>query len=113
MRLHTLKDLDSTEGTVQLHSNAVDAQVILHPRPSKTDPNDPLRWPRWKKGVAFGSVCAFTFLSNYGIGGLAPAFYGLSIEFGKTQGETTALLLWPILTFGLFVSTVASHSVPP
>ncbi|KAK3362471.1 major facilitator superfamily domain-containing protein [Lasiosphaeria hispida] len=69
MRLHTLHELDRTEGT---------------------------------KHVAFLSVCAFTFLTNYGIGGLAPAFYILSLEFDKTMAETSELLLWPILVLGLF-----------
>lgn len=102
MHLHSLHSLDHTDGTVQLHSSGTSSTIILHPRPSSNNPNDPLLWPKWKKHTAFGSVCAFTFLSNYGIGGLSPAFYGLSIEFNKTQTETTNLLLWPILTFGLF-----------
>jgi MFS family permease len=72
------------------------------PHPSKTDPNDPLRWPRWKKHVAFTSVCAFTFLTNYAIGGLAPAFFILSQEFNKTPTQTADLLLWPILVLGVF-----------
>ena len=42
------------------------------------------------------------FRSNYGIGGLAPAFYILSLEFGKTMTETSHLLLWPILVLGAF-----------
>jgi MFS family permease len=46
--------------------------------------------------------CAFTFLTNYAIGGLAPAFYILSIEFDKSMTETSHLLLWPILVLGLF-----------
>lgn len=92
-----LNDLDHTEGTVLLHSS--DA-LILHPTPHGV--NDPLSWPRWKKTVAFSAVCAFTFMTNYGIGGLAPAFYPLSLEFNKTQTETSALLLWPILTLGVF-----------
>ena len=100
--MHSLRDLDSTEGTVQLHAHDQDGHLILHPIPNPHDPNDPLRWPRWKKHVCFSSVCAFTFLSNYAIGGLAPAFYLLSIEFNKTQTETSALLLWPILVFGVF-----------
>lgn len=41
-------------------------------------------------------------MTNYAIGGLAPAFYPLSLEFNKTQTETSALLLWPILVLGLF-----------
>lgn len=72
------------------------------PHPSDTDPDDPLRWPRWKKHVAFTGICAFTFLTNFAIGGLAPAFYILSQEFGKTPSETSALLLWPILVLGCF-----------
>ena len=47
-------------------------------------------------------MLAFTFLTNYAIGGLSPAFYELSLEFGKTQTETSALLLWPILVLGVF-----------
>ncbi|KAL2353778.1 major facilitator superfamily domain-containing protein [Cryomyces antarcticus] len=74
--MHSLKELDQTEGTVQLRSS------------TNTLPSAPL--------------CTFTFLANYGIGGLSPAFYGLSIEFHKTQSETSALLLWPILVLGLF-----------
>ncbi|KAK8088998.1 hypothetical protein PG997_003959 [Apiospora hydei] len=101
MRLHTLRELDNSEGTVQLHKGG-NRTLELVPRPNETDPNDPLRWPKWKKHVAFGSVCAFAFLTNYGIGGLAPAFYILSKEFDKTVPETSDLLLWPILVLGAF-----------
>ena len=76
--------------------------IVLYPQPSPVDPNDPLRWPRWKKHVAFASVCAFTFLTNFAIGGLAPAFYILSIEFDKSMDETSHLLLYPILVLGAF-----------
>jgi hypothetical protein len=68
MRLHTLKELDSSEGTVKLHTEGDDGAFVLHPTPNPNDPNDPLRWPRWKKHVCFGSVCAFTFLGNFAIG---------------------------------------------
>ncbi|KAK8020846.1 hypothetical protein PG990_005984 [Apiospora arundinis] len=101
MRLHTLRELDNSEGTVQLHKGG-NGTLELVPKPNETDPNDPLRWPRWKKHVAFASVCAFAFLTNYGIGGLAPAFYILSKEFDKTVPETSDLLLWPILVLGAF-----------
>ncbi|KAK3393258.1 major facilitator superfamily domain-containing protein [Podospora didyma] len=107
MRFYTLHELDTTEGTVQLRKAANDAgsdasSLVLVPRPSQNDPNDPLRWPLWKKHVAFLSVCSFTFLTNYGIGGLSPAFYILSLEFDKTVSETSDLLLWPILVLGVF-----------
>ncbi|KAF2735170.1 MFS general substrate transporter, partial [Polyplosphaeria fusca] len=104
MRFTSLKELDRSEGTVQLqhHSSSGKDSIVLLPAPSKTDPNDPLRWPTWKKHVAFTSVCAFTFLTNYAIGGLAPAFFILSIEFDKTMSEISHLLTWPILVLGAF-----------
>ena len=104
MRFHSLKELDDTEGTVRIHNSNQDTHIILHPAPSAIDPNDPLRWPKWRKNVAFSSVCAFAFLANFAIGGLSPAFYLLSVQFGKSQGQTSELLLWPILVFGVFVS---------
>jgi len=61
-----------------------------------------LRWPRWKKHIAFACVCSFTFLTNYGIGGLSPAFYILSLQFHKTPTEAAGLLLWPVLVLGVF-----------
>ncbi|KAK3078989.1 hypothetical protein LTS18_006040, partial [Coniosporium uncinatum] len=100
----SLKELDQTEGTVQLRQpgDTSNGTIVLVPHPNPHDPNDPLRWPRWKKHVAFLAVCAFTFLTNFAIGGLAPAFYILSIEFQKPQSVITELLLWPILVLGLF-----------
>lgn len=104
MRLRTLHELDKTEGTVQLRKEASSSSssLVLVPHPSPNDPNDPLRWPQWKKHLAFISVCAFTFLTNFGIGGLASAFYIISLEFAKSVSETSDLLLWPILVLGVF-----------
>lgn len=100
MRLHSFRELDSSEGTVRTYAPGDKSHLILHPTPNPDDPNDPLRWHPWKKNVCFASVCAFTFLTNYALGGLAPAFYELSIEFDETQTETGNLLLWPILVLG-------------
>ncbi|KAK4231129.1 protein HOL1 [Podospora fimiseda] len=105
MHLHTLHDLDKTEGTVQLRKispSSTTSSLILTPHPSPTDPNDPLRWPPHKKHLAFISICTFTFLTNFGIGGLSSAFYLISLEYTKTQSQTSSLLLWPILILGLF-----------
>nr|POE56177.1 protein hol1 [Quercus suber] len=103
MHFTSLQELDQSEGTVQLYAGDDDQHhLILHPQPNQYDPNDPLRWPSWKKHVCFASVCAFTFLTNYAIGGLSPAFFELSIEYNKTQAEVSALLSWPVLTLGLF-----------
>ncbi|CAK3774877.1 major facilitator superfamily transporter isoform A [Lecanosticta acicola] len=102
MRLCTLRELDKAEGTVQLHSESGDGHLILHPRPNTNDPNDPLRWSRWRKYTCFFSVCFFAFMTNYAIGGLAPAFYPLSLQFHKSTTQTSDLLLWPILALGVF-----------
>lgn len=42
--------------------------VVLVPQPSE-DPNDPLKWPQWKKALAFTSTCTFTFLTTWFAGG--------------------------------------------
>ena len=105
MRFTSLRDLDQTDGTVLLQqttSEEFSSNILLYPQPSPTDPNDPLRWSLWKKHVAFASVCAFTFLTNFGIGGIAPALYIMSIEFNKTMDETSHLLTYPILVLGAF-----------
>ncbi|KAK4167220.1 protein HOL1 [Cladorrhinum sp. PSN259] len=105
MQLHTLHGLDKTEGTVQLRRNTSSnssSSLVLVPHPSPNDPNDPLNWPKWKKHVAFISVCAFTFLPKFGIGGLTSAFYIIPLEFNKSVSETSDLLLWPILVLGVF-----------
>ncbi|KAF1940505.1 MFS general substrate transporter [Clathrospora elynae] len=102
----SLRWLDQTDGTVMLQHAVYDAtsptKTVLFPKPSTTDPNDPLRWPKHKKHIAFASICAFAFLTNFAIGGLAPAFYLLSIEFDKSMDETSHLLLYPILVLGVF-----------
>ncbi|KAF2400137.1 MFS general substrate transporter [Trichodelitschia bisporula] len=101
MHLKALKELDRSEGTVRIRQSG-DGALVLVPQPSPNDPNDPLRWPLWKKHTAFGAVCAFTFLTNYGISGLAPAFGVLAQEFHKSPGEVADLLLWPLLVLGIF-----------
>ncbi|KAK4647839.1 uncharacterized protein QC761_104890 [Podospora bellae-mahoneyi] len=97
----TLHSLYATSGTVTIHSSSSDSPILV-PTPSPLDPNDPLSWPRQKKRTAFLSICTFTFLTNFGIGGLTSAFYLISLEFEKSLPETSALLLWPILVLGLF-----------
>ncbi|KAF2136898.1 uncharacterized protein K452DRAFT_258446 [Aplosporella prunicola CBS 121167] len=107
MHLQTLHELDQTEGTVQLRkppsltTKPDESTLLLIPHPSETDPNDPLLWPLWKKHVCFFASCLFTFMTNYSIGGLAPAFAVLSKEFDKSEDETSDLLLWPVLVLGL------------
>jgi hypothetical protein len=33
------------------HAKKGDGHILLVPQPSLTDPNDPLRWPTWKKWI--------------------------------------------------------------
>ncbi|KAH6984738.1 major facilitator superfamily domain-containing protein [Ilyonectria sp. MPI-CAGE-AT-0026] len=41
-----------------------DIRIILVPQPSLTDPNDPLRWPLWKKWVVFSHGLAYSFFGS-------------------------------------------------
>jgi len=40
MKLHSLHEIDNTEGTVQLHDVLNGGQLILHPAPNPNDPNE-------------------------------------------------------------------------
>ena len=75
---------------------------MLVPQPSE-DPNDPLLIPQWRKNVAFVLLCNFAFLVNFAIGGLAPAFLDLSVEFDKGIADIALLLTYCILCLGLGV----------
>ncbi|KAI1612435.1 major facilitator superfamily domain-containing protein [Exophiala viscosa] len=67
------------------HAKSGHGQVLLVPQPSLTDPNDPLRWPRWKKWMVFANALLYTFLgSNIGpimSGGMEQqsAYFGIPI----------------------------------
>jgi hypothetical protein len=113
MVYRTLKELDSSEGTVQLVDNINGNAHLLHlegtsillvPQPS-ADPNDPLRWPQWRKYVVFINICVYSFLNNCFIGGISSAFYGLSKTYGKSINTISGLLVYPILVLGLGVSS--------
>lgn len=44
------------------HLGTGDSRVLLIPQPSKTDPNDPLRWSTFKKNVVFFNGCWYAFM---------------------------------------------------
>lgn len=71
------------------------------PHPSPNDPNDPLRWPVFKKDVAFSCICVFIFLTNFGVGGLSPAFQVIGRELHRSPAQVTQLITYPVLTLGL------------
>ncbi|KAL4985738.1 major facilitator superfamily domain-containing protein [Aspergillus falconensis] len=43
------------------HVKHGDGRILLVPQPSHADRNDPLRWPLWKKWLAFGNALFFAF----------------------------------------------------
>lgn len=43
------------------HVTHGNAQILLVPQPSLTDPNDPLRWPLWKKWLTFANGLFYAF----------------------------------------------------
>ncbi|KAJ9612972.1 hypothetical protein H2200_002913 [Cladophialophora chaetospira] len=105
MRWRTLKQLDDTEGTVRLHTGngrshqLGDGDLVLFP-PFSEDPNDPLRWPKWRKYLAFGNMCILAFLSNVAAAGIYPAFVQISIEFNTGYAKVTTLSSYLILILG-------------
>jgi hypothetical protein len=43
------------------HATRGNAKILLVPQPSLTDPNDPLRWPLWKKWLTFANGLFYAF----------------------------------------------------
>ncbi|KAK6950179.1 hypothetical protein Daesc_008505 [Daldinia eschscholtzii] len=107
MHFRTLKELDTTEGTVLLFRENLegerhrdDKDLILFPQPS-TDPNDPLRWPRWRKNMAYASVCAFACTNNISGTVYSDVFVLISEHFNVSVDEASGLISWVILTLGV------------
>ncbi|CAM1501265.1 Fc.00g104270.m01.CDS01 [Cosmosporella sp. VM-42] len=106
MPFKTLKELDPTEGTVLLFSATARAQhvagndTILVPQPSD-DPNDPLRWPKWRKHMAFGAVCMFACFNNISGTVLSDSFFTISVDLGVSIDKASGLISWVILILGL------------
>ncbi|KAI1655020.1 MFS general substrate transporter [Daldinia decipiens] len=107
MHFRTLKELDTTEGTVLLFKENLDGErhhgnkdLILFPQPS-TDPNDPLRWPRWRKNMAYASVCAFACTNNISGTVYSDVFVLISEHFNVSVDEASGLISWVILTLGV------------
>ena len=70
MRFQTLNELDSSHGTVLLRSTSTPDQLILHPQPNPNDPNDPLRWPTWKKWMLLSSIFTVQVSMNFNTSGM-------------------------------------------
>ncbi|RDW63686.1 hypothetical protein BP6252_11231 [Coleophoma cylindrospora] len=106
MMFKTAKELDRTEGTVELVSANNEKQhlgtstIVLVPQPSQ-DVNDPLRWPQYKKHLAFSCILLFTFLNNFTFDGPSAGFQNIAIYFNITINQVSGLLSWLVLALGL------------
>lgn len=117
MKFRTLDELCHHEQAVTLvepqaqsehspHLRGTD--IVLVPHPSN-DVNDPLRFPVWKKYIIFSNTICLTFVCNFWLGGLAPAFYILGKEFQINTSQSTGLITFPLLAAGL---CVCKHCLP-
>jgi hypothetical protein len=77
--------------------------IVLAPQPTD-DLNDPLNWTLRKRVSAFITICLFSGLGSWVIGGAGPALVIIMHEF-HTDLQTTVngVLNWSILTLGLGV----------
>jgi len=117
----SLKDLDETEGTVSLvesicprplrteqvgvtrHKHKRGTDIVLVPQPSDGI-TDPLNWPAWKRAVAFTTICTFTFVVSWTLGGLGAAFVELSVSLNANINDVVhGTASWVSLTIGLAV----------
>jgi hypothetical protein len=73
------------------------------PQPSD-DPNDPLNWPKWKKGLAFFFIACFAGLTNWAVAGPGTAIIVMMTEFNTDlEGTVNGVISYCILTLGLAV----------
>lgn len=81
-----LYDARNRHGELQ-HVRHGDGHVLLVPQPSLTDPNDPLRWPPWKKWVTFSNALAYSFLGGVTGPIMAGGILELSASFKEPVRE--------------------------
>jgi hypothetical protein len=80
------------------------SEVVLIPQPSN-DVNDPLNWPKWKKGVALTTVLVFSIISSWLIIAAGNGIVLLIKEFHKSAIETSqGVITWCIFTLGIGVN---------
>lgn len=85
------------------HAHLKGSDVVLVPQPSD-DPNDPLRWPVWRKWAAFTSIITFCAFFSFNINGIGPALLDVAEDFQISPTKTSSLLTWCVLGAGLGVS---------
>lgn len=94
------------------HKHKRGTDIVLVPQPSD-DLNDPLNWPAWKRGLAFSTICIFTFLVSWALGGLGAALVQLSEDLNADLNLTVHVIVtWVVLTLGLAVIKLRTSKRP-
>jgi len=76
-------------------------EIVLIPQPSN-DINDPLNWPKWKKVVAFTTICFFSFLAGWVLGGISIGIPSIMQEFNvDLNAAVNGLISWAVFTLGI------------
>lgn len=77
--------------------------IVLIPQPTN-DVNDPLNWPKWKKIVAFVTICFFSFLAGWVLGGISIGIPSIMKEFDvDLNAAVNGLISWAVFTLGIGV----------
>ncbi|KAL5000871.1 major facilitator superfamily domain-containing protein [Aspergillus recurvatus] len=71
------------------HVKHGDGRILLVPQPSLADPNDPLRWPLWKKWLTFGNALVFAFNGAMTGPMMAGGMLQLSAFFNRPLADIT------------------------
>ena len=81
--------MELTDGTVQLLDEA--GQVRKIPVPTN-DPDDPLTWSLWWRGLVFAVICVYG-IAGFGVVQSAPLFFSDMIAgyMKETRGVSVAL----------------------
>jgi len=97
--------------THELHTKKVGDDIVLIPQPSN-DINDPLNWPKWKKIVAFVTICFFSFLAGWVLGGISIGIPSIMDEFGvDLNAAVNGLISWAVFTLGVGVCALSNFDL--
>ncbi|EGP88997.1 uncharacterized protein MYCGRDRAFT_70308 [Zymoseptoria tritici IPO323] len=92
-------------GTVKLAQlwavNEKGSDIILQPRPTN-DPNDPLNWPRWQKGINYTLACFYAMMVYAFVNATSPTWgpMGEELNFNSTLLTNTYAIGCATLALG-------------
>jgi len=80
------------------------ADIILIPAPSN-DVNDPLNWPKWKKIVAFLTICFYSWVAGWAIGGVTIGIPSIMQDFNVDLNTAiNGVISWLVFALGIGVN---------